>query len=212
MPFCTGEITIMDQQRADRADIRELIENWAVWRDSGQWDRLRTVWHDDGRMEVTWFKGTADEFIVVARDVWDLGVNVIHFLGGTSIDLNGMRAVAQTKVMINNRVMLEGAPCNIVTFGRFYDFFEKRQGAWGLVLRQCIYEKDDIDPIDPANSPRLDAGLLGRFPEGYRYLAYWLERLGYPVFTDLPGQRGPAVEALYARGASWLTKAGCPAL
>lgn len=35
---------------ADRLAIRELLENWVVWRDAGDWARFRTVWHDDGRM------------------------------------------------------------------------------------------------------------------------------------------------------------------
>ena len=32
----------------DRLTIRDLIENWVVWRDAGDWERFRTVWHDDG--------------------------------------------------------------------------------------------------------------------------------------------------------------------
>ena len=35
---------------ADKRTIRELVENWAVWRDARLWDRFRTVWHADGRM------------------------------------------------------------------------------------------------------------------------------------------------------------------
>ncbi|HEY3179874.1 MAG TPA: nuclear transport factor 2 family protein, partial [Casimicrobiaceae bacterium] len=30
--------------------IREVVENWVLWRDAGDWERFRTVWHDDGRM------------------------------------------------------------------------------------------------------------------------------------------------------------------
>ena len=41
----------------DRLIIRDLIENWAIWRDALMWDRFRTVWHEDGRMMATWFKG-----------------------------------------------------------------------------------------------------------------------------------------------------------
>ena len=32
----------------DRDAIRELVENWVVWRDAGDWERFATVWHDDG--------------------------------------------------------------------------------------------------------------------------------------------------------------------
>jgi hypothetical protein len=37
--------------------IRQTIENWVVWRDSGDWDRFATVWHPDGHMMATWFQG-----------------------------------------------------------------------------------------------------------------------------------------------------------
>lgn len=88
--------------------------------------------------------------------------------------------------------------------GRFYDFFEERQGRWGLVLRQPIYEKDRLDPLDPAAKPSLDQTLLATFREGYRHLAYLQSRVGYPVKRDMPGLKGPEVERLYARGAAWL--------
>ena len=72
------------------------------------------------------------------------------------------------------------------------------------MLRQPIYEKDRLDPVDPAAKLTLDPKLLKQFPEGYRHLAYLQARIGYKVKTDMPGLDGPEVEALYARGAAWL--------
>ena len=71
----------------DKRVIRELVENWAVWRDALMWDRFRTVWHDDGRMMATWFQGTADEFIKVSQEGYARGVRILHFLGGSAIDV-----------------------------------------------------------------------------------------------------------------------------
>jgi len=188
----------------DRRAIRDLIENWAVWRDALMWDRFRTVWHHDGRMMATWFQGTADEFIRVSQEGYDRGVRILHFLGGSSIDVAGPRAVAQTKMTISQRATVEGVACDVVCTGRFYDFLEKRNDRWGLVLRQPIYEKDRLDPIDPTAQLRLDSNLLGQFPEGYRHLAYLQTRVGYKVKTDMPGLDGPVVAALYRRGEEWL--------
>jgi len=188
----------------DRRAIRDLIENWAVWRDALMWDRFRTVWHHDGRMMATWFQGAADEFIKVSQEGYDRGVRILHFLGGSSIDVAGSRAVAQTKMTISQRATVEGVACDVVCTGRFYDFLEKRNDRWGLVLRQPIYEKDRLDPIDPTAQLRLDPNLLGRFPEGYRHLAYLQTRVGYKVKTDMPGLDGPVVAALYRRGEEWL--------
>jgi hypothetical protein len=168
------------------------------------WDRFRTVWHDDGRMMATWFQGTADEFIAVSREGYARGVRILHFLGGSSIDVAGTRAIAQTKMTISQRAVVEKVLCDVVCTGRFYDFLEKRKGRWGMVLRQPIYEKDRLDPVDPAAKPKLDKKLLARFPEVYRHLAYLQTRIGYTVKRDMPGLDGPEVEALYARGAAWL--------
>jgi hypothetical protein len=188
----------------DQRAIRELIENWVVWRDALMWDRFRTVWHDDGRMMATWFQGTADEFIKVSQEGYERGVRILHFLGGSSIDISGSRAIAQTKMTISQRANVEGIACDVVCTGRFYDFFEKRNDRWGLVLRQPIYEKDRLDPIDPAANLELDKDLLARFPEGYRHLAYLQTRIGYKVKPDMPGLDGPEVAALYLRGEEWL--------
>jgi SnoaL-like protein len=194
----------MSEEADARRAIRDLVESWVVWRDAGDWERLRTLWHDDGRMMATWFQGSADGFIEANRQGWARGVRILHFLGGSSIDVAGERAVSQTKMTISQRAAVHGEVCDVVCTGRFYDFLERRQGRWGLVLRQPIYEKDRLDPVDPSAIVALDAGLLGRFPEGYRHLAYLQTQVGYDVKPDMPGLEGPEVEALYARGAEWL--------
>jgi hypothetical protein len=192
----------------DQLEIRDLIQNWAVWRDAGDWERFETVWHDDGVMMATWFQGPAKEFIRVTKEGWAKGVSILHFLGGTSIDLAGARAVAQTKMTISQRGQVDGVLCDVVCTGRFYDFLEKRKGRWGLVLRQPIYEKDRVDPVDPAAKLVLDQQRLAEFPQGYRHLAYLQTKIGYKVKRDMPQLTGPEVEALYARGRAWL--AGAP--
>jgi hypothetical protein len=193
-----------DRATADRLAIRALVENWAVWRDAGDWERFRTVWHDDGRMMATWFQGPAEDFIRVSREGFERGVSILHFLGGTAIDLAGDRAIAQTKMTISQRAEVDGVVCDVVCTGRFYDFLERRAGVWGIVLRQPIYEKDRLDPVDPAAELALDPELLARFPAGYRHLAYAQTRIGFQVKRDMPGLTGPEVEALYERGARWL--------
>jgi hypothetical protein len=191
--------TLLEKQR-----IREVVENWVIWRDSGQWEKFKTVWHSDGVMMATWFQGPFEEFIKVSIDGWNKGVSILHFLGGCSVDVNNNRAIAQTKMTITQRGPVDGVICDVVCTGRFYDFMEKREGRWGVVLRQPIYEKDRINPLDPAAKLVLDQDLLQKFPEGYRHLAYIQTKLGFTVKSDMPQLKGPAVEALYQRGQDWL--------
>ncbi|NDH53207.1 MAG: nuclear transport factor 2 family protein [Betaproteobacteria bacterium] len=193
-----------EQTERDVRTIRQLLENWVVWRDAGDWERFRSVWHDDGVMMATWFQGVADEFIRVSREGWDRGVSILHFLGGSAVDLQGQRAVAQTKMTISQRASVHAVLVDVVCTGRFYDFLEKRDGRWAIVLRQPIYEKDRMDPVSPSARLELDPAQLALFPEGYRHLAYLQSQIGYKVKTDMPGLKGAEVTALYARGARWL--------
>jgi hypothetical protein len=192
---------------AERLAIRSVIDNWVLWRDSGDWDRFATVWHDDGWMTATWFQGPARDFIVASREAFDRGVNILHTLGGWTCDLAGSRAISQTRMAIHQRAPLDGVPVDVTCIGRFYDFFEKRAGRWAIVRRQPIYEKDRLDAVDPGARLALDQTLLDRFPEGYRHLAYLQAKNGFAVKGDLPGLRGAAVERLYAEGHAWLTGA-----
>jgi hypothetical protein len=171
-----------DSDTPDKLAIRELIEQWAIFRDSLMWERFKTVWHDDGEMWSTWFQGPAKDFLKVSMKGYEAGVRVTHSLSGTLIDLKGKRAIAQTKMSIIQRGAIDGTACDVTCHGRFYDFVEKRKGKWGLVLRRCIYERDRIDTVDPSARLKLDPKILDRFP----------------------GLDGPSVEALYAKGAQWL--------
>jgi len=194
----------MDQELLDKLALRELIDNWAIWRDAGFWEKFRTVWHDDGRMMATWTQGTADEFIEMNKQGWAKGVSILLFLGGFTAEVAGNRAVTQTKMTISQRGEIHGVLVDVVCTGRFHDFLEKRDGTWGMCLRQPIYEKDRMDTIEPAASINLNPDILNAFPVGYRHLAYLQSQVGYPVKKDMPGLKGPEVEALYATGREWL--------
>jgi hypothetical protein len=32
----------------DRLAVRELVDDWMMYRDVRQWDRVKRTWHDDG--------------------------------------------------------------------------------------------------------------------------------------------------------------------
>lgn len=216
----------MNDKLQDELLIRRLLERWVVWRDAGDWERFATVWHPDGVMMATWFQGPYAEFIRVTREGWDKGVSILHFLGGSVIEVVGDRAIAQTKMTISQRAWVDGKDgasgaggmngvhdaksaqgpvlCDVVCTGRFFDFVQRHQSEWKLLHRQPIYEKDRIDPVDPGARLTLDATALAGFPEGYRHLAYIQAGIGYRIKLDMPMLKGPQVQELYHRGARWL--------
>ena len=86
----------MDAALIDKLTIIETVQNWAVWRDAGDWERFRTVWHDDGWMSATWFQGPAPAFIKVSKEGFEKGVFIRFVHRPLSRYLNAMADVGLT--------------------------------------------------------------------------------------------------------------------
>ncbi len=189
----------------DKAAIASRIQEWVIFRDSGDFDRLRAIFSNDGIMNATWFRGSADEFVANSRKLFAGPLpSVLHMLGGITVEVHGTRAVSQAKMTIAARGTVHAVPCEVTCEGRFYDFWRKDAGVWKLAERAVIYERDRLDTLEGAPHPKMAASILEKYPPGYRHLAYLQQANGATVIAGLPGLTGPAVEELYARGRRWL--------
>ena len=110
----------------------------------------REIMGDNQRSMEEAMPGPFAEFIRVTQEGWAKGVSILHFLGGSAIEVAGDRAIAQTKMTISQRGLVEGVACDVVCAGRFYDFVVRHDGEWKLLHRQPIYEKDRLlAPLKP---------------------------------------------------------------
>lgn len=194
----------LSPERLARLEIRDAIDDWMIWRDTGDWERLAGLWHPDGRMRATWFQASGADFVARSRAAFEAGMTVLHVMGGTSIDVAGGRAVSQTRSTIIQRGAVDGVAVDVTCHGRFVDAWERAGGRWLLLLRQPVYELDHLLTLEPGAALRLDPTLLGSFPAGYRHLAYLQSNLGFAVNRDMPGTRGAAADALRSRVRAWL--------
>jgi hypothetical protein len=198
----------MKRSLQDRLAIEALVQDWALGRDTGDWEKLAATYHPGALMTTSWFHGTAEAFLEASRASWARGMRPIHRLGGTSVDLRGDRAIAETRATLLLRGAADGVVVDVTCEGRFLDRVERRGGAWRIARRGFVYERDRMDPVEPGASLVLDRALLARFPEGYRHLAYVLAQGGAEVSPDLPTGRGEASERLLREAAAWLDGAG----
>ena len=196
----------MNRQFTDIMQIRDNIERWVVYRDALVWDKFRELWHPDGIMTATWTEGSYEDFIRTTEEGIKHGLNILHILGGSAIEVNTHRAVAMTKFMILQRAQLDGILCDVTCYARHYDLWEKREEKWGLVYRATIADKDRIDPVNNNEKLILDQVLLNQFPMEYRHLAYLQTKAGYNVNKNCPKMSGgKALNELYAKGEKWLS-------
>jgi hypothetical protein len=191
----------------DKQAITDVVQSWALYRDTGDWDGLRSTVHPDAIMTATWFEGLFEAFIEAAQASWRRGSRSQHFLGGTVVEIRGERAIAQTRMAIMVRGMLGGTEVDVNCVGRFYDRVERRDGEWRIARRAVVYEKDRMDPVNPDLKLNLDAALLARFPDGYRHLAYLQSSAGAAVNPNLATAKGEALDKLIAAAHSWLAQA-----
>lgn len=188
-----------------RAAIAAAVANWGLWRDTGRWELLRSLYMPDAIMHTTWFVGPASEFIDRSIEAAKrAGSRGQHFVGACTIELAGDKAIAETRMALLLRAPLQGVEVDVTAYCRAYDRFVRHDGAWRIAMREMIYEKDRLDPVDPAGSVKLDAGQLARHPHGYRHLAYVQASAGMQVTPDLPVPGSPALERLYEAGERWL--------
>lgn len=190
----------MQSRLEDRQQITNLMMGW-LYRDLGQWERLRDLFHSDGEIEVTWFEGKASDFVDGSIRMGASDLAAKHLIGTPVVTFNGSKAIVETNaVIVADNARLGLGCCN---HNRFYDLVEKRDGTWKIFKRQSIYDMgsftfpDGVVPIDKA--------VLANYPRAYAPLAYLLEKSGFPV-ARVFATRGDSLEqSMKAKAYAWLT-------
>ena len=189
----------------DRAAITQVVQDWGLARDACRWDLLESLYTLDATMHTTWFVGSASDFVERSKAAAAKGARVQHFIGAACIDVRGVKAIAETRMMLLVRGQLEHVEVDVTCYGRFHDRLVKQpDGAWRILQRVPIYEKDRIDLVDPAATLTLDPDVLARHPDGYRHLAYLQSAGGASITQDLPTPGSVALDRLYTGGQAWL--------
>lgn len=191
----------------DEFQIARLLQNWGTWRDAGDWDNLRECYTPDASMVTTWHDGPAAGFIehsirARAEQAKDRGGH--HVIGGTTIQIKGDRALAQTRITLLLRSEVEGTLVDVTVYGRFFDRLKKTEGRWRIQQRVPVYDKDCMQAVDPGKLVHLDAARLAMFPTGFRHLAYVQASGGAQITTTIPEANSEAEKQLSTRAQAWL--------
>jgi len=191
----------------DVIEIEQLIHRWGLARDQGRWQTLAGCYTPDGEMHVTWFSGSAADFIAASRKTFQPeGPRTKHVIGTPVIAVNGDRAVAETSIQILGRARIEGVAVDNITWARFIDRIVRHDGAWKIALREAVYEKDRFDPVIPG--PAFDRFMaetdFSGVPEAYRFIGYRLLDMGKTLADNILTDGSPAATACLRNSEDWL--------
>lgn len=162
----------------DRQQIVDLLTGW-IHRDLAEWEQLRNLFHPNGTIEITWFEGTASDFVDGSICMGVSDVRTKHLIGTPIVTFNAgaTKAIVETNAMI----IADNVALNLGCIGhnRFYDMAEKRDGVWKLRHRQSIYDMSSF--TFPLGIVEIDQTTVAKYPREYAALGYLLEKSGFPV-------------------------------
>jgi SnoaL-like domain len=198
--------------RADKFDIAELAQVERAARDTRQWAVMADCYYEESRVYLSWFDGTAAEFVAASRTMGEEpGGHATHVLGPTLVTVNGGRALADTSCVILMRRVFEGIECDLTSYCRHISRVEHDGGRWRLRSFVGVYEKNTLVPVLPGTVPAIDKQRLARHRPSYNFQCYYREGQGRVPFADRPGlDRPDLVEALLKADDAWLAGADVP--
>ena len=189
----------MSTYQEDVFAIAELMTGWQH-RDLAQWDQMRKLFHDDGTIEISWYKGLFSKFVDASMGMGQSDFRTKHMVASPVVTFNGNKAIVETNAIIVGENVVLGLGC--VCHDRFYDRAEKRDGVWKLVNRQAIYDMSYF--TFPMGLRELDQEVINRYPREYAALAYVLEKSGFPLKVKPITKGSDEEKALKAEAQAWL--------
>jgi hypothetical protein len=197
------------QRMIDEHEIRKVRRKWAYGRDLGEWESLKTCFHPDATVSISWYSGSAEGFIeqskkmVAGRRPEE---HSKHWFGNFRVEVRGARGVLESDAMISARDYLDGHLFDYVSYGRFYDLFEKRAGAWRIAKWTCIYDKDALTPVIPGSVPPsfFDQVKLEGPESGFAFMRFRQGKKGRPVPPYIVHGGSDDERKLRAKGERWL--------
>jgi hypothetical protein len=189
---------------ADVTAISQLILAERESRDLGLWNRMRSCFHPDSRVKLSWFDGSGEKFVEGSIDMARRGMLAKHRLGPPLVRLAGNRAVTSISAIIDIPEVLGGIEVQLSSHARFLFRTEKRDGKWGICFFDCLYLRDELTTAIPGISVPVTFNDLKPFRKPYRVLSYLLTLKGYTPNNDLAGDDRPeTVAALMSDVFGW---------
>lgn len=189
----------MSVNLSDRQQIADLMTGW-MYRDLEQWDSLRSLFHPDGTIEITWFEGRFSDFVDGSMRMGASDLRTKHVIASPVVTFNRDKAIAETNAIIVCENVKLGLGCE--GHSRFNDCVEKRDGVWRIAHRACIYDMGKF--TFPRGFVEIDVTAVDRHPREFAPLAYVLEKSGFPVTRQIPTKGSEQENEIKASARRWL--------
>lgn len=178
-------------------------------RDRQWWDEMAWCYTTDATIAMSWFKGPAATFMERSRSMDVGGSRGVHRLSPPAVRVRGDRALAELPLVIEFRTDVDDVQADLCSYARSQYRAVYTGGTWRISAITTVYERDTLTPAVPGTILPVTADDLAALRPSYRCLAWHLERSGYAIPDDLPGDDRPdTVAAVMAADLDWLQDPG----
>lgn len=158
-------------QLADKEAIRELIYTYCRAVDRIDIPLGHSIWHEDGVADygAHYYQGPGRGVIDLICQSHQALTSHSHQVSNILVRLDGDRAFSESYVTGTMRSTRDGKVMQIGVWGRYLDAWERRDGRWGLVKREVMFDHDELREVTPAGQP--SRATRGPDDPSYAYLA-----------------------------------------
>lgn len=189
----------------DTALVTQTVLRERQGRDRCWWDQMRDCYWPDSTVNLSWYRGTGPGFVDASQRMAGRGDASVHRLSPPTVQTVANRAFAELPAGIELRTDVDGVAVDLVSYTRIEYRLERRDGRWGILALDCIYERDTISAVLPGLPVAITPADLAPYREPYAILSWHLARRGYDVSADLLGDDRPErTAAFYAETLKWL--------
>jgi ketosteroid isomerase-like protein len=149
-------VSISGREAADRLEIRELVDAYAHYADrrdaKGQMSLFTEDTHFvvfmDSKAEKPSMELNRREDLAPVFDELNKYEATTHFMGQSTVLLDGDRATGETYCIAHHVSASEGKRTLFIASLRYYDVFAKVEGKWLIAERKLMVDWTDTRPMN----------------------------------------------------------------
>jgi len=155
------------------AAIRDIQMRYCRGADRMDFDLMRSCFHPDATLHFGFFVGSVEEFVAMGAEMLKTYAGTTHFTGNQIVEVKSDRAWAEHYAVATHRFPADkdGPAREFITFVRYIDNLEQRDGDWRIAKRVLILDSTRMDVIaDPGPDPGVQRGMRDRNDVSYSLL------------------------------------------
>ena len=145
------------QDLIDRAEITDVLTQYARGADRSDWALVRACYHPDAHDDHGLYSGGIDGLMVFLEQVAGKLLSTTHQLGNLLIERDGDAARTETYCFVwYRRSDRQGAERSVAQGVRYLDIFERRSGRWAIARRTVVLDWEHV--LEPGTPARIAEG------------------------------------------------------